>query len=167
MGTSSSVPCLVSGGDRGYIVRFVRSCPECTIVSGGATPVTPPLHPIEVQRPLQILTVDIMDLPLTKHGNRHALVFQGYFSKWPMVYAIPDQKAHRFMQTLCEEIVPEALLSDNGANLLSHLMRDICQILGIKKSKTTSYYSLCYGMVERLNCTLKAMLISRFSTQWD
>ena len=101
------------------IVQFVWNCPECTIVSGGKT-VTPPLHPIEVQRPFQILAVDIMDLPLTKRGNRHALVFQDYFSTWPMVYAIPDQKAHRIVQILREEIVPvfgvpKALLSGESA----------------------------------------------------
>ena len=58
-----------------------------------------------------------MDLPLTKRGNRHVLVFQNHFSEWPMVYAIPDQKAQRIAQMLREEIipvfgVPEALLSD-------------------------------------------------------
>ena len=113
-----------------YITQFVRNCPECTIVSGGERSVVPPLHPIPVQRPFQILGVDIMDLPVTKQGNRHVLVFQDYLSKWPMVYAMPDQRAHRIARILCEEIipmfgVPEALLSDRGANLLSHLMHDV------------------------------------------
>ena len=44
--------------------------------------------------------------------------------------------------------VPEALLSDRGANLLSHLMTDLCTMLGIHKLNTTSYYSQCNGMVE-------------------
>ena len=157
------------------IMHFVQNCPECTIVSGGRKTVHPPLHPIPVQRPFQILGVDIMDLPLTKQGNRHILVFQDHFSKWPMVYAIPDQKAHRIAQILCDEIipmfgVPEALLSDRGTNLLSHLMKDVCQILGIKKLNTTAYHPQCNGMVERLNRTLKAMLrkhAGRFGTQWD
>ena len=157
------------------IMHFVRNCPECTIVSMGRKTVHPPLHPIPVQRPFQILGVDIMDLPLTKQGNRHILVFQDHFSKWPMVYAIPDQKAHRIAQILCDEIipmfgVPEALLSDRGTNLLSHLMKDVCQILGIKKLNTTAYHPQCNGMVERLNRTLKAMLrkhAGRFGTQWD
>ena len=157
------------------ITQFVRNCPECTIVSGGERSVVPPLHPIPVQRPFQILGVDIMDLPVTKQGNRHVLVFQDYLSKWPMVYAMPDQRAHRIARILCEEIipmfgVPEALLSDRGANLLSHLMRDVCQILRIKIINTTSYHPQCNGMVERFNRTLKAMLrkhAGRFGMQWD
>ena len=48
-----------------------------------------------------------------------------------MVFLAPDQKSIRIVRllTVTEEIVPlfrvpEALLSDRGANLLSHLMSD-------------------------------------------
>ena len=30
-----------------------------------------------------------MDLPVTDQGNKHVVVFQDYFSKWPMVFAVP------------------------------------------------------------------------------
>jgi hypothetical protein len=66
--------------------------------------------------------------------------------------------------------VPEALLSDRGANLLSHLMLDICRLLGIEKLNTTAYHPECDGMVERFNRTLKSMLRKRaaqFGNQWD
>ena len=150
-------------GMRRDILHFIRNFPECTVVSGGQRTVYPPLHPIEICRPFQIIGVDIMDLPLTKRGNRHVLVFQDYFTKWPMVYAIPDQKSHRIVQILCEDIipmfgVPEALLSYRGTNLLSHLMLDVCKTLGIRKLNTTAYHPQCNGMVERLNRTLKTML---------
>ena len=54
--------------------------------------------------------------------------------------------------------VPEAFLSDCGANLLSHLMLDVCAFLGVEKLNTTSYHPKCDGMVERFNRTLKTML---------
>ena len=66
--------------------------------------------------------------------------------------------------------VPDALLSDIGTNLLSHLMQDVCQLLGIAKLNTTAYHPQCDGMVERLNRTLKAMLrktCAKFGQQWD
>ena len=62
--------------------------------------------------------------------------------------------------------VPEALLSDRGTNLLSHLMKDVCKLLGIRKLNTTQ----CDGMVERFNRTLKTILrkhAARFGVQWD
>ena len=116
-----------------------------------------------------------MDLPKTSSGNKHVIVFQDYLSKWPMVYPMPDQKAERIVKLLVEEIVPffgvpEALLSDRGTNLLSHLMKDVCGLLGIKKLNTTAYHPECDGMVERFNRTLKTMLrkhAAKFGSQWD
>ena len=61
-------------------------------------------------------------------------------------------------------------MSDRGTNLLSHLMKDLCSMLGITKLNTTAYHPQCDGMVEKFNKTLKAMLRKhavRFSNQWD
>jgi len=113
-----------------------------------------------VSHPFQIWAVDIMDLPRTKRGNQHVIVFHDLFSKWPMVYPVPDQKAVRIARLLAEEIVPvfgvpEGLLSDRGANLLSHVMDEVCSILGVKKLNTTSYHPQGDGCVERFNHTLR------------
>ena len=53
---------------------------------------------------------------------------------------------------------------------LSHLMLDVCQLLGIKKLNTTAYHSQCDSMGERFNRTLKAMLRKRadqFGASWN
>ena len=76
---------------------------------------------------------------------------------------------------LVEEVVPffgvpEALLSDRGTNLLSHLMQDVCKLMGIQKLNTTAYHPQCDGMVERFNRTLKTILrkhAATFGSQWD
>ena len=90
-----------------------------------------------------------MELPITLQGKKYVVVLQDFFSKWPMVYPIPDQKS---VKLLVEEIIPfcgvlEPLLSNHGTNLLSHL----CHALGIKKLNTTAYHPQCDGMVERFN----------------
>ena len=97
-----------------------------------------------------------MDHPLTKSGNHNVVVFQDYLTKFPMVFPVPDQKAVQLAKLLVEEIVPlfgvpESLLSDRGTNLLSHLMTDLCKMLGTKKLNTTAYHPECDGMVERFN----------------
>jgi len=96
-------------------------------------------------------------------------------SSYPLVFPIPDQKAVRIAKLLAEEViplfgVPEALLSDRGTNLLSHLVQDVCKLLGIKKLNTTAYHPQCDGMVERFNRTLKTILCkhaAKFGAQWD
>ncbi len=154
---------------------FVRGCPHCAIVTGTEWKNRPPLCPIPVQRPFQILGMDIMELPKTESGNKYAIVMQDLFTKWPLVFAAPDQKTLRLAKLIAEEVVPahgvpEALLTDRGTNLLSHLMRDLCELLGIKKLNTTAYHPECDGLVERFNRTLKTMIrkhVQKFGNNWD
>ena len=116
------------------IMEFCKVCPECVTVSGVGRRHKPPLHPIPVSHPFQILGVDLMELPKTSSGNRCVVVFQDMFTKWPFVFPVPDQQSVRIMKFLAEQVipfcgVPKALLSDCGVNLLSHLMLDVCEIL--------------------------------------
>ena len=102
-----------------------------------------------------------MDLPTTHQGNKH--VFNNFFLKWLFVFPVPDQETDTLVQLLIKEVipifgVPEALLSDCGTNLLSHLMHDVCAILSIEELNTTAYHPACNGMVERFNRTLKTAL---------
>ena len=116
-----------------------------------------------------------MELPKTKNVNCYVMAFQDVFSKWPVVFAAPDQKAERLVRLLTEETVrfcgvDVALSLDRGANLLSHLMIDVCNLLGTKKLNTTTYHPHCDGMLERLNRTLKSALRKhavKFGDQWD
>ena len=156
-------------------VAFANQCAECAVSGHGPRPAHPPLQPIPVQRPFQIWGINIMELPVTKKGNRYVVVLQDVFTKWPLVFPTPDQKSPRLVKLIVEELipmfgVPEAILSDRGANLLSHLMMDICNLMGIHKLNTTAYHPQCNGMVERFNRTLKGILrahAARFGSQWD
>ena len=49
-------------------VQFAKNCPDCATVAGGGRQNRPPLHPIPVQRPFQIIGVDVMELPKTDQG---------------------------------------------------------------------------------------------------
>ena len=156
-------------------VDHCKSCPQCAIVSGMGRKSNPPLKPIPVERVFQIVVVDIMELPKTSKGNQYVVVFQDFLSKWPFVFATKSQKATTLAKLLVEEVVPvigvpEALLSDRGTNLLSHLMRDVCELLGVAKLSTTAYHPQCNGLVERFNRTLKMMLckhVDKFGPKWD
>lgn len=90
-------------------------------------------------------------------------------------FPMPDQKSPQLVKLIVDKLipvfgVPEAILLDRGASLLSHLMMDICELLGIHKLNTFAYHPQCNGMVERFNRTLKGMLrahAARFGSQWD
>lgn len=91
--------------------------------------------------PVSRVAVDILQLPLTAQGNCY-VVFIDYLMKWPEAFAIPDQKAETIAKLFVENIVcrhgiPEELLSDRGANFLSTLIQEVCQLLGVKKINTS------------------------------
>ena len=69
----------------GEVKRFAASFPECALVAESGRVARPPLHPIPVSRPLGI---DIIDLPPMDQGNKHVIVMQDLFMKWPMVYLV-------------------------------------------------------------------------------
>ena len=75
-------------------------------------------------------------------GNQYAVVFVDYLTKWPEVYATPDQSAYTIAKLLVDQIVcrhgvPAQLLSDRGMAFLSQLMQEVCSVLGVKKVNTT------------------------------
>ncbi len=54
--------------------------------------------------------------------------------------------------------LPSRIHSDQGANFESELIREMCELTGMKKSRTTIYHPMSNGMTERFNRTLIGML---------
>eukprot|EP00794_Sanderia_malayensis_P006406 gene6406-biopygen4734 len=114
-------------------------------------------------------------LPETSRGNRHLLVIMDHFTKWCEVFPTKDQKARTVASILVSKVFsrfgpPNVLHSDQGRNFESNLMHEICDLMGIHKSRTTAYHPQCDGLVERQNRTLQNMLVpfvSSHKDDWD
>lgn len=121
------------------------------------------------------VAVDILQLPQTANGNCYVPVFMDYLTKWPEAFAIPDQKAEKIAKLfvdhiICRHGIPEELLSDTGANFLSSLMQEVCQLLGVKKLNTLGYHPQMDGLVEKFNSTLINMIAKSSEEspgEWD
>jgi hypothetical protein len=50
------------------------------------------------------------------------------------------------------------LHTDQGSNFVSKLFHELCNLLGIDKTRTTALHPQSDGMVERYNSTMEAML---------
>ena len=114
--------------------------------------------------PTQIMAVDLMG-PLTesKSGNRYMMVVGDYFSRWMEAIPVPNQEATTVVEKLVDEVFlrfspPEQLHSDQGHQFESNLVKEVCKLLHINKTRTTPYHPQCDGLVERFNHTLLNML---------
>ena len=62
---------------------------------------------------------------------------------------------------------PRTFHSDRGANFLSNLFQDMCRILGIHTTQTTSYHAMGNGETERMNRTILQMLRIMGNERYD
>ena len=143
---------------RADVRRKCRSCLVCATRKGPGRRTYPPLKPIPVGGPFERIGVDVLQLTPTQNGNKYAVVFMDYLTKWPEVFAVPNQSAETIAELLVENLicrhgVPKELLSDRGANFLSDLVTEICHLTGVRKINTSAYHPQSDGMVEKFNST--------------
>lgn len=155
-----------------YLKRCVacakRKTPACTRTH---------LNPInEASMPFDMMGVDILGpLKKTINGNQYCLVFTDYLTRWPEVFPMKNMKAETIAKIFVDEIIsrhsaPKILLSDQGAQFMSNLIKSISNYLIIKKINTTAYHPQTNGLTERFNATL-CQILSMYSEEnqsnWD
>ena len=154
-------------------------CKACALCSARRTPAPTARAPMKVDQPsfpLQRVAMDIMGpLPRTNRGNLYIVVITDYFTKWVEAFAIPDMTARTIASALidgfiCRYGVPLSIHTDQGAQFESNLFKSICELLDMKKTRTTPYHPSSDGLVERMNRTLENMLSARVNANhndWD
>ena len=111
---------------RSDVENWCRGCLTCAIRQPGRA-VKPVLTPIPVSGPFDRVGVDVIHFPKSTSGNSYAVVFVDYLTKWPEVFATPDQTTLTIAKLLVEQIiprhgVPKELLSNRGPAFLSKVM---------------------------------------------
>ena len=130
----------------------------------------------QVGAPMERIAVDIAGpLPITTQGNRYICVVMDYFTKWPEAYALPNHEAETVAEVLVDQFftrfgVPGELHSDQGREFESQVFQECCQLLGLRKTRTTPLRPQSDRMVERFNRTLTQVLATYCAegqTNWD
>merc|ERR1711893_296132 len=110
--------------------------------------------------------------PVTKAGNKCILVVGGYATKWLEAYLLLDHKAATVATCLVNNFIsrfgiPRQIHSDQGRDFESSLFSQMCQLLGIDKTRTSPWQPSSNGYIERLNATLQAMLRTEVNDKQD
>ncbi|CAC5414217.1 unnamed protein product [Mytilus coruscus] len=154
-------------------------CTKCDTCASKKAPCKKPKATMKqylVGAPWERMAIDILGpSPCSVNINRYLMVVQDYFSKWTEAMPIPDTKAVTVAKKFVERIVtifgvPLSIHSDQGSNFESHVFKEMCNILGIHKTRTTPFRSKSDGMVENSNSTIATMLsafVSKHQRVWD
>ncbi len=107
-------------------------------------------------RPWDVVSIDLLQLPASNQGSKYLLVCVDHLSRYAVLVLIKDKSANFVAHALithqfCPYSTPRVLLSDNGAEFCNQVLTEICNQFGIKQCFTVSYHPASNGLVERNN----------------
>ncbi len=154
-------------------------CASCHTCAQAKPPTHAPRAPLvtsEAGYPMERIAIDILSgLPTSRNGNTCIVVVGEYFARWVEAFALPDHKVEAVVQKLVDDVfcrfgLPEQIHTDQGPEFESDLLKELCRVLNIDKTRTTAYHPQSDGLVERVNRTLIGMLrgvVSDHQRDWD
>lgn len=92
---------------------------------------------------LEIVAIDFTTLDKASDGWEHVLIVTDVFSKFTKAYPTADQRAGKVVKVLVEKWfhsfgVPMRIHSDQGRSFEGELLKRLCQLYGIEKSRTNA-----------------------------
>lgn len=97
--------------------------------------------------------------PITSSNNKFILTVQDDLSKYSLAIPLPNQEIDTIARAFVENFIclfgtPGIILTDQGANFTSELLKRVCKLLKISKIQTSAYHPQSNGALERSHRTL-------------
>ena len=155
--------------------NWVLSCETCNTRKTPVRPTKAELQPLPPVMTSERWAMDIVKLPKTPRKNSHLLTFTEYNTRYVEAFPIKDTSAKTIARVLVDEIcfrygAPQHLLSDLGANLISKVVSETCELLGISRLFTSPYRPQTDGLLEKFHgtmCKNLSMYVNEYHDNWD
>ena len=128
------------------IELHIRSCSRCLRFK--TQPEKAELNPIIATRPMELIHIDYLTIEAPENSRSskdiNILIITDHFARYVQAHITSSQKAHVVAKTLWEHFFVhygflEKILSDQGQNFESVLISELCELIQIKKLRTTPY----------------------------
>lgn len=158
------------------IQQFIRNCLECQLKK---------LVRVKNRNPMIItdtpgaafdkVAMDIVSpLPKPKNDNEYILTIQDQLTKYSLAIGLQNATATTISNALVRRFIctfgaPRSVLTDQGSNFLSKVMKNLAKRFKIQRYKTTAFHPQSNGSIERSHHVLGEYL-KQFANQdqeWD
>jgi len=145
--------------------NFRQRLSSCLACVCRKTPVVPraELNPIQTSRPMQLVCMDFLKVDRSQGGYEGVLVITDHFTRYAKAVPCRNQKASTTAKALFDNFIlhyslPEQLHSNQGRNFDSRVIKELCKLADVRKTRTTPYHPMGNPSAERFNRTLLRML---------
>lgn len=115
-----------------------------------------------IDTPFSRIAMDVVGpLERSNAGHKYILVICDYATRYPEAFPLKIktcQIVNCLIQMFSRVGIPKEIITDQGTNFTSSLLKEVYSMLGIQGVKTSPYHPQTDGLVERFNKTLKSML---------
>lgn len=155
-------------------VKYCQACPECQLTAPGRKVDRAPLinMPI-ISTPFSRIAMDIVGpLERSSTGHRYILVVCDYATRYPEAFPLKRIKTRQIVNCLIQLFsrvgIPREIITDQGTNFISCLLKEVYGLLGIHGVKTNPYHPQTDGLVE---CFKVQSMLRKFvndsGSDWD
>ena len=142
--------------------KWITRCDRC-LRRKSSTNIRSELINIQTTYRLEMVCMEFLTLEPSKGGVGNILVITDHFTKFAVAVPAKNQTAKTTADALYKNFIlnygiPTKLHSDQGPNFKSELIKELCQLTGMEKTRTSIYHAMGNGLTERFNRTLLNML---------
>ena len=155
---------------------FVKRCDDCQRYKHSRPNVQPMSITTTASSAFQNVYLDLVGpLDEDNEGNKYILTLQCELSKFVECCPLPNKESAQLARAFVNNFIlrygiPKSIITDQGTEFLSEVLKETCKILKIKQLHSTAYHHETIGSLENSHKNLNAYLriqIARNSGFWS